>query len=137
MGASYDVPRGLEDEKKQKIKVVVKPSIPNNNINWQVFEYDAQNLSFLQNEVEFSVRNQLRLNDQYGDQIINLSSKKLLKGLNTLESFFNPNNQVRERGMNLVANKRDHVLITVTDGKTLNLGNVYSKIEQENFVHMC
>ena len=33
IGASYDVPGNLEEEKKQKIRVVVRPAIPNNNIH--------------------------------------------------------------------------------------------------------
>ena len=38
VGASYDVPKILEAEKKQHIKVVVRPAIPDNNTNWQVFD---------------------------------------------------------------------------------------------------
>lgn len=136
MGASYDIPRSLEDEKRLKIKVVVRPTIPDNNINFQVFYFDAQIVSFLQNEEKFSNRNQLRLHGEYGDQIINLSSKKLPKGLITLQSVFNINDQARNRGMNLVANKGDHMLVKVVDGRMLNMGKVCSEIKQESFVHL-
>ena len=47
MGASYDGPRSLEDEKKQQIRVVVRPAILDNSINWKVFDPDAQIVSFL------------------------------------------------------------------------------------------
>ena len=47
IGASYDVPRNLEEEKRQQIKVVVRPAIPNNNTHWQVFDSDEQIVSFL------------------------------------------------------------------------------------------
>ena len=50
IGASYDLPGNLEEEKKQQIKVVVRPAIPDNNTHWQVFESDEQIVSFLQNE---------------------------------------------------------------------------------------
>ena len=53
IGASYDVPRDLEEKKGQQIKMVVRPAIPDNNIHWQVFEFDEQIVSFLQNEAEF------------------------------------------------------------------------------------
>ena len=59
--------------------MVVRPAVPDNGTHWQVFESDEQIVSFLQNEVEFSDRNQSRLQNQYGDQIVNLSSNKLPK----------------------------------------------------------
>jgi hypothetical protein len=137
IGASYDVLGNLEEEKKQQIKVVVRPAIPDNNIHWQVFESDEQIVSFLKNEAEFSDRNHSRLRDQYGDQIINLSSNKLPKGLITLESVFNPDDQARGRGMNLAAKKDDHIPVTIANGKSLNMGKVCSEIEQESFIHLC
>ena len=41
VAASYDVRRNLEDEKKKKIKVVVRPAVPDNDIDLQVFESNA------------------------------------------------------------------------------------------------
>ena len=77
------------------------------------------------------------MHDQYGDQIINLSSNKFPKGLITLESVFIPDDQARDRGMNLAASKDDHTRVMVADGKSLNMGRVCSKIEQEIFIHLC
>lgn len=57
MGASYDIPKSLEDEKRWKVKVVIRPTILDNNINWQLVESDAQIVSFLQNEEKFLDRN--------------------------------------------------------------------------------
>lgn len=34
IGASYDVPGNLEEEEKQQIRVVVRPTILDNNIHW-------------------------------------------------------------------------------------------------------
>ena len=61
IGASYDVSGDLEEKKKQQIKMLVRPAIPDNNIHWQVFESDEKIVSFLQNEEEFLDRNQSRL----------------------------------------------------------------------------
>ena len=113
------------------------PTITDNNTHWQVFDSDEQIVSFLQNEAKFSDRNQSRLQDQYGDQIIHLSSNKLPKGLITLESVFNPDDQTRDGGMNLAAEKDDHTPVIITDGNSLNMGKVCSEIEQQNFIHLC
>lgn len=137
IGASYDVPKNLEEEKKQQIRVVVRPTIPDNDTHWQVFDSDEQIVSFLLNEAEFSERNQSRLEDQYGDQIIHLSSNKLPKGLITLESVFNPDDQARGKGMNLAAEKDNHVPVEVAEGKSLNMGKVCSETKKESFVRLC
>ena len=108
------------------IKMVIKLAFLDNDINEHVFEDDAQIVSFLKNEAQLSNRNQSRLHDQYGDQIINLNSKKLPKSLITLESVFNPNDKVIERGINFAANKVDHVPIIVVDGRMLTLGKACS-----------
>ncbi len=69
--------------------------------------------------------------------MINLSSKKFPKGLITFESAFTPNDQARDRGMNLATSKDDHIPSMVTDGRTLNMGKVSTEVEQENFIHLC
>lgn len=102
-----------------------------------MFDSDEQIVSFLQNELEFLDKNQSRLQDQYSDQIIHLSSNKFPKGLITLKSAFNPNDQTRDRGMNLVAEKDDHTPVMIVDGKSLNMGKVCYEIEQENFIYLC
>ena len=64
---------------------------------------------------------------------MNLSFKKLPKGLITLESIFNPNDQARGKGLNLDTSKDDHMPAAIANGKTLSLGKVCSKIEQDFF----
>ena len=135
IGVHYDVPEHVED--KRHIRLVVRPVVPDNHTNWQVFDSDVQIVNFLQNEAEFSNRNQSKLQNQYGNQIMNLGSNKLPKGLITLESFSNPDDQPRSRGLNLATNKDDHIPIDIVDGKVLSLGNLCSKDEWENFVHLC
>ena len=117
--------------------MVVRLAIPDNDTHWKVFESDEQIVSFLQNEVEFLDRNYSRLKDQYGDKIINLSSNKFPKGLITLESVFNPNDQARDRAMNLSTRKNDHILVMFVYGKSLNIGKVCFETKEESFVHLC
>lgn len=40
MGEEYDIPKGVSDPDSQHVKVLVRPSIPNNQVSWQVFEND-------------------------------------------------------------------------------------------------
>jgi hypothetical protein len=47
IGASYYVPGNIEEEKKQQIKVVVRPTVLDNNTHWQVFDFDEQIVRFL------------------------------------------------------------------------------------------
>lgn len=115
---------------------MVRPAILDNYINWQVFESDAQIVSFLQNEVKFSDRNQSRLHDQYGDQIISLSSNKFCKSLITLESVFYPDDHGRGRDINLTTDKDDHMPVAIVDGRMLNMGKVCSETKKGSFIHL-
>ena len=59
------------------------------------------------------------------------------KGLVTLEGIFNYDGKTKSRGLNLATSKDDHIPIPIFYGRTLNLGKVCSKIEQENFINLC
>ena len=61
IGAQYDVPKHIEEEKEQHIRVVVRASIPDNCENWKVLDSNEHIVSFLQSEAKFSKRNQSRL----------------------------------------------------------------------------
>lgn len=39
--------------------------------------------------------------------------------------------------MNLTTSKDDYIPVTISDGRTLNMGKVCSEIEQEIFFHLC
>ena len=67
---------------------------------------------------------------------MNPNSNKFPKGLVTLEGIFNFDDQEKSRGMNLATSKDDHVLVTIADGRTLNLGKVCSQSEQGAFVNL-
>ena len=58
-----------------------------------------------------------------------LSSNKFPKGLITLESVFNPDDQARGRVMNLTADEDDHTSVMVSDGKSLKMRKVCSEDE--------
>lgn len=72
--------------------------------------------------------NQSRLQSQYGDQILNLSSNSLTKGLVTLEGILKFDDQMKSKALNLATNKDDHILVTVVEGRALNLRKVCFKI---------
>ncbi|KAH9315536.1 hypothetical protein KI387_024163, partial [Taxus chinensis] len=57
--ATFDVVDNIKREKMQPhVHVIVRLAVPDNNTSWQVFENDQQIVNFLQEEVEFSTRNQ-------------------------------------------------------------------------------
>ncbi|KAH9297386.1 hypothetical protein KI387_029068, partial [Taxus chinensis] len=80
VGAMFDVVDNIRRGKTQPhIHVIVRPAVPDNNTSWKVFENDQQIVNFLQEEAEFSARNQDRLEQQYGDQVVQLRKNKLPK----------------------------------------------------------
>lgn len=91
----------------------------------------------MQGEAEFSKRNQYRLQDQYGDQIMNLSSNKLPKGLIDLEVIFNLDDQVKGKGLNIATKRDDYVPVAIVDRRTLNLEKVCFETEKKDFIHLC
>ena len=61
IGAQYDIPKHVLDDKEQHIRLVVRPIVPDNCRNWQVFDSNEKIVNFLHNEVEFSAKNQSKL----------------------------------------------------------------------------
>ncbi|XP_057825751.1 uncharacterized protein LOC131037573 [Cryptomeria japonica] len=58
VGAQYDIPNSIKRVcDQQHIKIIIRPSIPDNNVNWQVFESDEQILQFLLEEDVFAASN--------------------------------------------------------------------------------
>ena len=78
VGMSFEVLEQMENNKIQPhIKLIFKPSIIDNDLNWQVFESDDQICRFLQQGVKFFVVNQDKLQHLYVDQIVQLKKNKL------------------------------------------------------------
>ncbi|KAH9296663.1 hypothetical protein KI387_044243 [Taxus chinensis] len=138
VGAMFDVVDNIRREKTQPhIHVIVRPAVPDNNTSWQVFENDQQIVNFLQEEAEFSTRNQDRLEQQYGDQVVQLRTNKLPKGLVTLESIFNPNDRFRKEKANIQVKREDSEPIPVGEGRTLRIGKVATEQEKSDFIQLC
>ncbi|KAH9317236.1 hypothetical protein KI387_019005, partial [Taxus chinensis] len=138
VGATFDVVDNIRREKTQPyIRVVVRPTVPDNNTSWQVFENDQHIINFLQEEAESSARNQDRLEQQYGNQVVQLRTNKLPKGLVTLESIFNPNDHFRKEKANIQVKREDSEPIPVGEGKTLQIGKVATKQEKSDFTQLC
>lgn len=109
---------------------MVRPVVPNNKVKWQVFDSTQQIVKFLQEEVEFSAKNQSSLQSIWRlDHLAQFN--KLPKGLITFEGIFNLDDQVKGRAMNLAARKGDYRPISIANGKFLNLGKVCYKIDQD------
>ncbi|KAH9289296.1 hypothetical protein KI387_033413, partial [Taxus chinensis] len=70
-----------------------------------------------------------KLEQQYGDQVVQLRTNKLPKGLITLESIFNPNDQFRKEKANIQVKGEDSVSILVEEGKSLQVGKVTTEQE--------
>ena len=97
IGAQYDIPTKINrNEGKNHVKVIVRPVVPNNAESWQVFDFGQHIVNFLREEAEFAQPNQQKLQDQYEDQVIRLRINKLPKGLVTLESISNTNDQLKK-----------------------------------------
>ena len=125
MDAQFDIPTEINKENiQQHVKIVVRPPIPNNHTNWQVFDSDEQILSFLLEEDVFFVSNQDKLKHHYDNQIIRLKSNKLPKGLVTLESIFNRDDEFRRNKAGMQVKEDHYEDLEVVDGKFLKLGKV-------------
>ena len=57
IGAHYNTLEYVADKREQQIRIFVRPIVPDNCTNWQVFDSDVQIVNFLQNEAEFSTKN--------------------------------------------------------------------------------
>lgn len=99
--------------------MIVTPSIPDNNGDWQVFDNDEQILQFLFEEDVFSRHNQDRLSQNYGDQVIQLKANKMPRGLVTLETVFNKDDEVKKNKAGLVVQQERCVELELELGKSL------------------
>ncbi|KAH9289237.1 hypothetical protein KI387_033354, partial [Taxus chinensis] len=65
-----------------------------------------------------------------------MRTNKLPKGLVTLESIFNPNDQFRKEKANIQVKREDSGLILVGEGKTLQVGKVATEQEKLDFIQL-
>lgn len=131
IGAEFDIPKENDsDNIHQHVKVVVRPTVLDNNIHWQMFESDQQIVNLLREEVEFSHANQEKLQHQYSDQIIQLKNNQIPKGLVTLESIFNIDDEARKPKANIQVQQDHYEEIEVFKGKLLKRGKVCTTKEK-------
>ncbi|KAH9297015.1 hypothetical protein KI387_028697, partial [Taxus chinensis] len=65
------------------------------NTSWNMFEDDMHIIQFIQNEADFSSNMQAKLHESYGDQVIQLKTNKLSKGIVILEKIFSPDDEFK------------------------------------------
>jgi len=90
----------------------------------------------LQQSGEFADQLQPKIEEAYGDQIIQLKTNKLPKGLITLENLFDPEDVSLEK-KRFQANKVDYSEIQVSEGKKLKIGNSTTQQERERLIDLC
>ncbi|KAH9308530.1 hypothetical protein KI387_036441, partial [Taxus chinensis] len=66
-----------------------------------------------------------------------LWTNKLPKGLLTLESIFNPNDQFRKEKANIYVKREDSKPILVEEDKILQIGKVATEQEKSDFIQLC
>lgn len=88
MGDEFDIPNEIKNVQVQHyVKVFIRPSLLDNNVSWRVFKNDEKILNFLIEEAEFSHGNQEKLQQQFGDQVIQLKKKKCQRDWSPLSQF--------------------------------------------------
>lgn len=138
LGAQFDIPKELENiDRQQYVKFFVRPSVLDNNVNWQVFYSDEQIANFLIEEAEFSTRNQRKFNEQYENHFLQLKTNKLPKGLVTLKSIFNTDNQVRKDKGSMFVKEEYYGPVEIFKDKILKTDKVCTLEEKHAFVKLC
>ena len=133
IGSLYDIPSEIsKDRGKNHLKFIVRPNIPNNVESWKFFEFG----NFLREEAKLAQPNQQKLQDHYDDQIIQLRSNKLSKGLVTLEYIFNTNDQLKKDKSSLQIKEEHYEEIEVAKDKRLKLGKVCTPKECQTFINL-
>jgi hypothetical protein len=84
----------------------------------------------------FSISNQDKLKQYYDDQIIQLKSNKLPKGLVTLESIFSRDDELRRNKAGMQVKEDHYEDLEVADGKFLKLGKVCTQQEKSEFIEL-
>ncbi|KAH9298523.1 hypothetical protein KI387_030205, partial [Taxus chinensis] len=85
---------------------------------------------------EFAAKNQDKLQESYGEQIIQLKINKLPKGLVTLESIFNSDDQATIQRPNMVVKEEYLEEVEVSNEKFLKIGKVCTYEDKETFIKL-
>lgn len=118
-------------ENKNSVWVIVRPSIPYNDIHWQVFEGDEHIAMFIYKFGEFADQLQRKVFEAYDDQVIQLKTNKLLKGLITLENLFDYEDSRNDK-RKFTIDKEDYTELHVGDGWKLKVGKDVPQCDRDN-----
>lgn len=135
IGSQYDPVADLLAN-SQIVFVVVRPDIPNNDSHWKVFESDEKIPLFIQNLGEFADQLQPKVEEAYGNQIIQLISNKLPNGLITLENLFDHDDAKNDK-QNLTVDKGDYIKILVGGGRMLKVGKEVPLEDRKRLTWYC
>lgn len=91
---------------------------------------DEKIANFLIEEAEFSARNQHKFSEQYENWFLQLKTNKLPKGLVTLESIFNIDDQFRKDKGNMFVKEEHYEPIEIFKDKLLKIGKVCTPKEK-------
>ena len=81
----------------------------------------------------FSEYNQDRLSQNCGDQVIQLKSNKMPRGLVTLETIFKKDDEVKKNKAGLVVQQEHCVELELELGKSLQFGKVNTELEKQAY----
>lgn len=85
-------------------------------------------------EDQFFVVNQEKLKHQYDDQVIQLKNNKLPKGIVTLESIFNADDQLKKNKVSIQVKEYHYEEVEIFKGKLLKLGKICSAEDKRAFI---
>lgn len=121
-------------ENKDSVQVVVRPAILDNDTHWQVFENAKHIAMFIQQFKEFVDQLQPRVSEAYGNQVIQLKTNKLPKGLITLENIFYYEDS-RNNKRKFIEDKEDYTKHHVGDGGKLKVGKDVPQHDRNRLIH--
>lgn len=81
--------------------------------------------------------NQAKIKHQYDDQVIQLKTNKLPKGLVTLESIFSSDDQLKKNKVGIQVKEEHYEELEIFKGKLLKVGKNCSHEDRQSFVALC
>lgn len=121
---------------QQYVKPIGRPSILGNNINQQEFDSHEKILTFFPKEDD-QVVIQDKFKQQYDDQVVQLKTNKLPKGLVTLESIFNIDDQLTKGKFGLQIKEDHQDQLKIFKGKLLKIGKFCLDEDKQKFIALC
>lgn len=99
----------------------MRPAIPDNDIHWKVLENDEHIAMLIQQSGKFANQLQPKIAEAYDDQVIQLKSNKLPKGLITLGSLFDCED-MRNDKIKFTMDKGDYTKLKIGERWKIKMG---------------